>query len=161
MEHPSQEQPHLPYFPNDKNKVNAEPTWRDNKTALWFVRAGFIFQFYIPMLFCCVLIYGSHNYEYTPSPVEFRDGVGYGGFDPIGDMMPLLYRTSIFLLVVLVILCSIFTLILRLVRHARGVLSCLIGINVLLIVMTSGTMLFYLILPALLYLGAIAFECDM
>ena len=152
---PQQERPH---FLGNK----AKSSWRNNKAVLWFVRAGFIFQFYIPMLLCCYVIYISRTYEYTPSPVEFRDGVGYGGFDSLGDMMPAIYKASIRLLVALVILCSIFTLILRLVCHASYVLMCLIGMNVLLVIITLQTMLLlYIVLPIFLYLGAISAECDM
>ncbi|MCL2624277.1 MAG: hypothetical protein FWD31_11495 [Planctomycetaceae bacterium] len=85
------------------------PSWRDNKTVLWLVRIGFLLQFYIPMFVCCYYVYV--NYP------------GYGLF----------YIWYVRTLILLVVQCSVLTLILRFgkLRSAHIVLWCLIVMNVI------------------------------
>ena len=121
------------------------PSWRDNKAVLWLVRIGFLLQFYIPAIVCCRYICVKYSVAHY-------------------DLFYLWYFWTI---VLLVVQCSVFTLILRFVklRSAHIVLWCLIVMNVI----HSAYWLYFasipwpltmrrLALPTALYLIAILVE---
>ena len=153
-------------------------SWRDNGIVLSLVRTGFILQFYIPAIIClCIIWYtgdivwqtGTYVPKVVPktvqdSPVYERDGVYYGGDGSHNLLNKALCMFSFYTLILLVVQCTIFTLILRFarLRYASIVLGCLIVINIIhslfwLYFMLPLTLI-RLAIPTIQYILAICFE---
>ena len=150
---------------NEIETPHDRPTsWRNNKTILWLVRIGFLLQFYIPAIVCCLFIYNFSTLPiYTMSPDDPRyDAVE---LEP-GMLECLFFVLSVFTLPLVIVQCSIFTLILRFakLKSAETVLWWLVVINVLhsalsmfIFFLIPGTLI-RLTPPTILYLIAIRIE---
>ena len=100
---------------NEIETPSVQPTsWRDNMAVLRLVRIGFLLQFYIPVIVCCICICTSF---------VWRNEV-VGGY---------VFFFGIFTLILLAVQCSFFTWVLRLekLRFACHVLLSFIVINVI------------------------------
>ena len=113
-----------------ETSVIRTPTWRDNKAVLWLVRAGFVLQFYIPMVVCCWIVYSTG----TRSPFTMsKDDPNFADHAFVEYLNQEFFKFGIYTLIFLVIQWAIFALILRFakLRVANEVLVWLIVINVI------------------------------
>ena len=106
------------------------PSWRDNKAVLWLVRIGFLLQFYIPAVVCCVIMLAAFL---QPPFTMGRDDPHYMEYAFYENLRWDFFIFSILTLILLAVQCIIGMLILRSpkTRFAGTVLWCLIVFNVL------------------------------
>jgi len=137
------------------------PSWRDNKAVLWLVRIGFLLQFYIPAIVCCIVMVVA----FMQPPFTLSKGdPHYMEYAFYENLRWDFFIFSILTLILLAVQCIIGMLILRSpkTRFAGTVLWWLVAFNMIhgivwLLLMWPVTLI-RLNPPTILYLIAIRKE---